>query len=182
MRHHYFTIRVLDLRREIIFQRALLATFFDYATKKQHTECTKKIDGLIDMRANNEITEEEFARKKESLMKDKFRLQELFNDMDNRVDKWLDAAERVFTFAKDAKMRFETGDMETKRQILAALGSNLTLTDKSLTVKIEKPLILVEKISSAVKSIFDTFEPNKTPQQLGNFDQIFAQNPEILRR
>jgi len=78
--------------------------------------------------------------------------------------------------------QFETGDMETKRQILAALGSNLTLKNKSLTVKIEKPLILVEKISSAVKAIFDIFEPNKTHQQLGNLDNIFAQNPEILRR
>ncbi|MBI5574145.1 MAG: SHOCT domain-containing protein [Elusimicrobia bacterium] len=150
--------------------------------KKQYTDCLKKIDGLIEMRANGEITEEEFARKKESLAKDKFRLQELFNDMDNRVDKWLDAAEQVFNFARNAKMRFETGDMETKRQILAALGSNLTLIDKSLTVKIEKPLILVEKISSAVKSIFSTFEPNKNPQQSGDLDTIFAKSPEILRR
>ncbi|MCD6423624.1 MAG: recombinase family protein [Elusimicrobia bacterium] len=153
--------------------------------KKQYTQCVKKIDGLIDMRANGELTEEEFRKKKESLIKEKQRLEELLKDTGQRVDNWLEAAENVFKFAEQSKKRFETGDMETKKQILAALGSNLTLKDKVLTIKIEKPLILMEKVASGLGPKNKRFEPKfyrrENLQKVPNFKQMLRGQDSNLR-
>ena len=128
--------------------------------KNEYAQCMRKIDGLINMRVNNELTESEFREKKRAMIKERERLQELLTDTGKRVDKWLDAAENVFKFAEQAKKRFETGDIEVKRQILSALGSNLELKNKLLTIKIEKPLILIGKVSSRLRRKNKMFEPN----------------------
>ncbi len=144
------------------------------------SDCIAKIDGIIDMRARGELTEEEFLLKKGALSKEKLCLQELLNDTLNRVDKWLDAAGKVFDFARDAKNSFETGDLEAKRRVIAALGSNLILKDKVLTIKIEKPLIFLEKISSGVKEIYSRLEPEKRHEKTTNIGALFEKSPLIL--
>ena len=127
--------------------------------KKEYAQCLAKIDGLINMRANSELTESEFRDKKRVMIKEKERLQEMLNDTDKRVDKWLDAAENVFKFAEQARQRFETGDVEVKRQILSALGSNLNLKNKLLTIKLENTLFAIEKVSSRLRRKNTRFEP-----------------------
>ncbi len=57
--------------------------------QKEYEKYVKKIDALIDMRVNGEITEEEFIAKKLALVKEKARLQELLRDADDRVNKCL---------------------------------------------------------------------------------------------
>jgi len=128
--------------------------------KNEYAQCMRKIDGLINMRVNNELTESEFREKKRAMLKEKERLHELLNDTGKRVDKWLDAAENVFKFAEHAQKKFETGDMEVKRQILSALGSNLTLKNKRLTIKMENTLFTIEKVSSRLREKNKMFEPN----------------------
>ncbi|MCX5778733.1 MAG: recombinase family protein [Elusimicrobia bacterium] len=150
--------------------------------RKQYTECLKKLDNLIDMRASDEVSEEDFIRKKAVYIQDKQRFQELLNDTDARANKWIETAERVFTFARDARKKFITGSLEDKRQILEAVGSNLTLKNKVLTVEIEKPLVLIEKISQEVKSIIPKFEPEKDLQNSAYSEQLYADNLKMLRR
>ena len=104
------------------------------AQRKQYTECLSKIDALIDMRAKGELNEAEFSQKKSTYMIEKQRLKEIIDDTDHNVNKWIENAELVFTFARDARKRFETGSLEEKRQILQTLSQNLTLKDKTLTV------------------------------------------------
>ena len=48
--------------------------------QKAYDACIRKIHGLIDMRAGNEITVEEFTHRKEELTKEKARLEELIGD------------------------------------------------------------------------------------------------------
>lgn len=102
------------------------------------------------MRANREITEEEFTRKKTELTKEKIRLEEFLRDTGDRVDKWLDMADNVFHFARDAKKKFEMGTLEDRRQILACLGSNLLLKDKILTINLRELLTFVKEIAQEV--------------------------------
>ena len=127
--------------------------------QKQYDACVKRIDGLIDMRANGEITEDEFSVKKLGLVGEKERLQRLINDNDNGIDDWIEKAERVFSFAEHAVERFQTGTPEDKRGILLSLGSNLTLKDRKLCVRLEKPLIFVEEAALEVRRISEMFEP-----------------------
>lgn len=123
-----------------------------------YQKCLKKIDRLIDLRADGEISEEEFSRKKAETSKEKMRLHELLNDTDNRVDGWLGRAEECFNFARDAKHRFENGGLETRKTILNNLGSKLLLKDKNLCISLEKPLSLMEKVSETLRATNTGFE------------------------
>ena len=145
--------------------------------QENYKSCVKKIDSLIEMRMENEITQEEFLKKKEALAKEKLHLQELLEDTDNRVNKWMSKAEALFNFAREARGKFENGTLEEKKTILINLGSNLSLRDGKLLILTEKPLILLEKAAEEVKAIHNRFEPLKTGQNEFNFEDFYAKSP-----
>lgn len=144
--------------------------------QRNYQDCVRKIDNLIEMRAAEEITQEEFLEKKMELMKEKIRLQELLQDTDNRINNWVTKAEKLFNFARDAKESFETGSLEKKREILAYLGSNLILNDGKLSILIEKPLILLEKAAEEVKAIHQGLEPVQNGQNELNLAEFYSKN------
>ena len=149
--------------------------------KKVYKNCVNKIDRLIEMRMNNEITAQEFSEKKLSLEKEKMKIQELLNDSDKRVNQWVEKAETIFNFAKDAKRKFETGTIKEKKEILLLLGSDLILKDGKLLISIQKPLFLIEKATQEVKRIKRKLEPLKNHLNKGEIDKIYSQNPRLLR-
>ena len=120
--------------------------------QKAYNECVKKIDNLIDMRAGGEITEQQFKDKKAKLIQEKIKLQELLKDTDKRVDNWLERAEEALMFAQHAKLAFENGSLQRKREILNALGSNLLLKDRKLHINLENCLLPMQRIHSALGS------------------------------
>jgi len=148
--------------------------------RKTYKSCVKKIDSLIEMRINNEITQEEFLDNKSTLLKEKNRLQELLNDSDKRIDMWIEKAESVFDFAHNAKRKFENGTLEEKRVILSALGSNLLLKDKKLSILMEKPFNLIEKMAQEVKTIDERLEPLKSLINTREIEKIYSQSPILL--
>ncbi|MBI2624765.1 MAG: recombinase family protein [Candidatus Nealsonbacteria bacterium] len=147
--------------------------------KRAYENCIRKIDALIDMRAGNEITEEEFFSKKQLLLQEKARLHEILDDTDGRMNNWIQTAQTVFDFARDAKQKFETGTLEEKKAILSALGSNLTLKDQKLSISIEKPLLLIERAAKKVKMLRQRFEPLKNGSNERNWEKIYSQNPVL---
>lgn len=149
--------------------------------QRQYQLCLKKIDRLIDMRANDEIDEAEFKRKRFELEREKRGLNEMLNDCDKRIDDWLKDVSLLFEFAESARFRFETGDLNTKKEILAALGSNLTLKDKKLFIKTQKPLLQVKEAALEVRAIYQRFEPAKNGLDKAKINTVFAQNPILLR-
>ena len=150
--------------------------------KKAYDNCVNKIDRLIEMRLNNEITEDEFISKKSELLREKLHLQELLNDTDNRISSWIEKAENIFNFAKDAKFKFEIGTPQEKRQILMALGSNLTLKNGIISLSIEKPLLLIEKAVPEIKKINNDVRTSKNIELERNLDALYTQNPLVQGR
>jgi hypothetical protein len=148
--------------------------------KLNYQKCLRRIDKLMEMRMNEEIDQQEFLEKKSELLKEKSQLQELLNDTNERVNGWIEKTENMFNFAEKAKARFETGTAEDKRQILSALGSNLLLKDRILSISIEKPLILIEQAASEVRNIHSRLEPVKTGKNRINFDELYLENPILL--
>lgn len=147
--------------------------------QKTYNACVRKIDALIDMRANNEITEQEFSKKKSHATKEKLKLQELLNDSDKRVDNWIETAEQLFNFAKIAKTKFENGTLEDKKIILSTLGSNLVLKDQNLSILLQKPLLSIEKAAFEVKAISKRFEPLKNSEDKRTMGEIYSQSPVL---
>ena len=160
-----------EAKKETTSRKSILT-----AQRRDYDECVKRIDRLLEMRMNEEITPEEFAEKKAELAEEKARLFSFINESDNDVDSWLEKAESVFDFAANAKKRFENGSLDDKKQILAALGSNFILKDQILSISIQKPLLLVEKAAVEVNTIHKALEPVKNGTFEANFDEIYSQN------
>ena len=121
-----------------------------------------------------------YARRKAGLLKEKARLEEILSDTGDRVEKWLDAAEKTFDFACYAKKWFANGSAQEKGSILQALGSNLTLKDKILHIQLKKPFVFIERVSSGVPEVRAGFEPKKIGQNERKLEQFYCQSP-ILR-
>ena len=130
--------------------------------RREYEACVKKISNLIDMRANEEIDEEELKSRKTPLLAEKTRLQDLLKDTDKRVENWLEIAERGFNFAEKAQLAFKQGDLAIKKEIFTALGSNFILKDKILTVSLDNLLVAIDKLEKEVQATSAMFEPKES--------------------
>lgn len=150
--------------------------------QKAYNTCLRKLDNLIDMRANDEITDEEFLSKKSRITKEKEEIKSLIEESDKRIDDWIEKATKLFTFAELAKFRFETGTLEEKKEILFCLGSNLLLKNRILSIELQKPLYFIKEASLEVKKINKGLEPLKSDLDKGQIREIYSQNPMLQGR
>ncbi len=111
---------------------------------------------------------------------EKKRLEQLFEGTGRRVDAWMNTGDQMFTFIEQAIQRFSHGTLEDRRSILAALGSNLLIKDKKLSVDIENCLFPIQKISGHVKAIKERLEPIDTFEKQGQFEQMCSNSPVVL--
>lgn len=131
------------------------------------------------------LSDEEYAQQKSALVKEKHALEEKQRDQGQSFEDWMALCERAFEFAAEARCLFARGDWETKRSILSALGSNLTLMDQK--VLINQPNPFLEGIEATIKDIpeaspnFEPLEPRKDidfTERIARFD---AQISYLLR-
>ncbi len=172
-----FTEWALEILRSVNQTEADSRNAVLISQQRAYETSVQKIDALIDMRAAGEITEEEFTKKKTQLLAEKDRLQELLRDTDNRINNWLDYAEQNFSFAKTAPLRFENGDIETKREILTNIGSNLFLKEKKLSLDVEKPLLLIKQAAETAKALNKKLEPPKSVYSSTDFTKVRDEFP-----
>ncbi len=149
--------------------------------RKEYDLVMEKIDRLIDLRSAGEITADEFADRKRFLNGEKSALEALLATTAAGVSEWLDTVDKYFSFAESAKRAFDHGTLEIKREILGALGSNLLLKDRKLSVSLAKPLTLIETVASEARTISQMFEPLDTVVKQRDIRQIYSENPNLLR-
>lgn len=140
------------------------------------TRCNQRLNRLLDLRLNGEIDSEGFKNRKNLLVEEQKRLEELIGDSNNRVGSWLDRAEQLLSFAETAQNRFQMGDLETKRQILTFLGSNLSFENGFLRVIPQPPLEMIEKIAPEVRTEYARLEPLKTSKNQMKWEVLCSQN------
>ncbi|HAO64909.1 TPA: hypothetical protein DCQ44_02925, partial [Candidatus Taylorbacteria bacterium] len=152
--------------------------------RRGYDASVRKIDNLIDMRANQEITEDEFKDRKEVALAEKAKYQELLKDTDKRVENWLEVAERGFNFAEKASAIFadkENPDaLEAKKEIFATLGSDLILKDRKLSIHWDDLLFPIKSMAEEVREIKERLEPTKEPMNAKEMGEIYSQNPRVL--
>ncbi|MFA5086007.1 MAG: zinc ribbon domain-containing protein [Candidatus Paceibacterota bacterium] len=149
--------------------------------QKNYNSCIRRINNLIDMRANEEITEEEFSKKRKELTQEKEKIKIILENSDEQVNDWAEKATQLFSFAELAKTKFENGSLEDKKTILSCLGSNLSLKDDKLSIELQKPLRLIEKASLEVKTINERLEPVDFSLDKRKMGEIYSQSPMLLR-
>jgi hypothetical protein len=108
------------------------------------------------------------------LLKEKAALEELLTDAGKQVEQTVRLSEKVFEFACTVQDRFAKGDSKTKKEILATIGSNLTLKDKKLNIEARKPFFILENPSSLEVTIISPIEPEITKAAQGrNVPSLF---------
>ena len=122
-----------------------------HAQQLAYRECLGQIDNLVKLKTSTRnadgslLSDEEYGKQRLALLKEKAGLEELLRDAGHRVLQWLKLSEETFDFACTARERFAKGDPMTKKEILLAIGSNLTLRDKKLCIEAKKPFFLLEE-------------------------------------
>ncbi|MHB8660771.1 MAG: hypothetical protein ACYC75_02435 [Minisyncoccota bacterium] len=152
--------------------------------RKEYEASVRKIDNLIDMRANGEIDEQEFRSRKTTLLAEKERIQALLQDTDKRVENWLEVAERGFSFAEKAPTVFakaaEDKDFATCKELFTALGSDYTLKDGKLSISLDNLLFPIQKIADAIRDFPSELEPRENGGDARDFGELYSQNPLVL--
>ena len=135
------------------------------------------------MNKNGELlSDQEYAKRKAELLKEKARLEEILNDAGKRVSDWVEVAERAFNFACQARYWFRNGTPEEKSQILQALGSNLILKDKKLQIELKKPFRIIKEVSKGFPEVRASFEPGKSAKNERKLEKTYSQFPILSRK
>ncbi len=129
--------------------------------------CDKKMSSLIDLRLGGEIEADVFKRRKDELLAEQKKLVELSRDTDRRAVAWLNYADKALDFAETAKQRFETGDLEAKRDILQGLGVKFIFKFRTLQVDLKPPLEMIREVASDIPELLESLEPAEIPAAQG---------------
>ena len=121
----------------------------------------RELDNLTKMRYRDLIDDEAFLKEKESLQGKIRELRRHLKVTEERADNWLELTEQVFDFATHARESFINGDIETKKQILVALGSNPTLKDGKLSIDANEWFIPIMKNKKAIEAEIEGLEPSQ---------------------
>ena len=144
--------------------------------KVAYDDCVKKLDNLLKLKISSQntdgsvITNEEYTAQRKYLLQEKEALMHNMNGTDKRIDSWHELSVKTFNFACYARYHFAHGDLKTKTQILAALGSNLTINDRDILIDGQKHFFLIEKGKKDLEILAKKFEPIKWLELLSQTD------------
>ena len=156
--------------------------------KDSHTECQTRL-----ARLNREYTSSqnkdygiyspgEFKVEKQKLKGELESIKGQMGESENRFDKTLELSERVFNFCTFAHRHFGKGDLQARRNILSALGSNMTLKDKKLNIDLLYPYLAIEKYISEWKAVLSPLELENILTTKGKEAVLATSSPTWLRR
>jgi hypothetical protein len=142
------------------------------------------------------LSDEEYGRQRLELLKEKDGFEEILRDAGQRVEQWVKLSEQTFEFACTARSQFTKGDAKTKKEILVAIGSNLTLKGKRLRIEAKKPFLILEKSLAGDEEENDPIEPDKMglpqrrkeanashrPRLLGGLDDVRTLDSSLGRQ
>jgi len=155
--------------------------------KRAYTNCLKKLDNLFQLKISplnvdgSLISDEEYAKKKAELVREKARLEEAMERLKKQENRWLEAIEKTFDFACHARYWFRNGTPEEKTQILRSIGSNLTLKDGKLEIELKKPFRWLSKVSNGFPEVKRVIEPKKSQKDQRCLEKIYASSPMLSR-
>ena len=103
-----------------------------------------QIDNLTKMRYRGLIDDEEYMRERKLLQAELASLKQDRRETEDRAVNWLELTENTFHFATHAREAFIHGDLDTKKDILMAIGKNLTIKDGKLRIETNDWLVPIK--------------------------------------
>jgi DNA invertase Pin-like site-specific DNA recombinase len=156
------------------------------AQQKAYRECLRRIDNLVKLKTSSSnsdgslLSDEEYGKQRLELLKEKAGLEESLRDAGHRVLQWVKLSEQTFEFACAARERFAKGNPKTKKEILVAIGSNLSLKDKKLCIEAKKPFFLLETSLNSDGHQNGPIEPENVGLPPGQKEANASHRPRLL--
>lgn len=131
-------------------------------TEKSRKNLLRRIDNLMIMRADGEVSSEEFNAQKRKAEIELATVEQEQHSLDQRALHWAEIADGYLTFLNTASDVFEhTDDIGVKREILQTLGSNLEIIDQKPRFSMLEPIIALKNRHVLTCEILGEFEPEK---------------------
>lgn len=109
------------------------------------------------------ISTDSYLKRKTTLEKEKDEALERLLDLSQHTKNFMGDTEEKFDFAVTAPERFNTGDYETRTEVLRHLGSNLKLLDKKILMDQDILHLFIRKANTDIRVLTsDSFEPEKS--------------------
>ncbi|WP_417905494.1 hypothetical protein [Candidatus Tisiphia endosymbiont of Micropterix aruncella] len=108
--------------------------------KKEHTENENRLNSLIDLRLNGELSTKEFQRKKQQLKDRQYEIDRLLKTYDEADDKFTDTATMLITLASETYETFKGSEMLQKRKMINSYFRTLNVRGKKLEPVLRFPL------------------------------------------
>lgn len=105
-----------------------------------------RLSNLIEMRANKELSKEEFIEYKNSLIKQKSAIKE---ELKKTSSNWIEPSKKFLQTCYEAQKIIKGKEMKKKKDLLKTVGSNYYLKNRKVTVEANKPYdVLLESSSN----------------------------------
>ncbi len=147
---------------------------------RSYTECVKRLENLVYMRANGEISPEEYSSMKAKELERKGQLERSRGATGARIDQWVETGDEMLTFIENAKEKLRTGGYATKRGLLSTLGSNLVLKDRKLRINLEDCLFPMQVVSKEANAAYERVRTTENVANSGSFEHSCEENPQLL--
>ncbi|GHT34982.1 recombinase [Endomicrobiia bacterium] len=128
----------------------------------------RQLDNLTKMRCKEMITDEEYTKERNLLTKQIAHLHQQLNEIDDRINNWLELTEKTFDFAQNARNAFINGGVETKKSILLAIGSSFVIDNGKLEIT---PNELLEPIAKGYKELEAEYFRLEPEKRLDNYEE-----------
>lgn len=124
----------------------------DQAKTQAHNKAIEKkkqaINNLRRMRYSGEADDDSWYYAEMKTLEDELEtLQGKRNDDEYQARNWRELANEMFTFARYAKEDFESDDLEKQRTVVAKLGANLTIMDRTIQFTPNKYFVPIEEMN-----------------------------------
>ncbi len=178
--HSFHEWAIAELKSEYERERNDKTTIL-YNQHREHFKIKEMLDRLFDMRVAGEIDSDRYLEEKARLETEERRLAGQLEVINTRVQTWVHDAKRLMTFAERVIDEFKNGTIDKKRAIFASLGTEHVLLDRKLTVKTEKPLLVIQEMVSAANAVGKPLEPATFLSLQGQNGKILPTGPPLWR-
>lgn len=132
----------------------------DSARQKAIQGCETRFRNLMDMRAKDLISDEEFASARASIKTEEGRFRSEAATKEQNAVRWVELTKDTFSFATYAYATYLKGDAKMRHEILESVsGLNCTLKDHILNVKAVEWLVPIQERAVSLNAEIESFEP-----------------------
>ena len=104
-----------------------------------------KLDRLLDAHLDGAITREEYLGRKEKWLREKSALTDRMAEIERNGNHWLEPLENFINAAHQAQIVADDHDLESLKDFLKRIGSNLRLSGQTLRVAYENPWAILAR-------------------------------------